>query len=108
MLSPGTLVGPYRVVEHVGAAGAMAEVYRAVNESGRTVAVKLLGPPSKQTRREADVVARLDFPGIVKTFEVTEWQGRLCLVQEWVDGPSLATVLDARGRLSFSETVRLG
>lgn len=108
MLSPGTMVGPYRVAEHVGAEGTMAEVYRAVAASGRTVAVKLLGAPREQARTEARAVAGLHHPGIAGTYEVLEQDGRLCLIQEWVDGPSLATVLDQVGRLDLAETVRLG
>jgi len=102
------MIGRYRVVEHVGAEGTMADVYRAESDSGLTVAVKLLGPPNAQTQREAQVGARLNYPGIVQTYEVLEWEGRLCLIQEWVDGESLATILDSGRRLSVAEAVRLG
>lgn len=108
MLSPGTMVGPYRVVEHVGVEGTMAEVYRAVDQRGRTVAVKLLGPPTEQARREAAVVSRLDYAHIVRTYDILEHNGRICLIQEWVEGESLASALDSAGRLDLAETVRLG
>lgn len=108
MLNAGTRIGPYRVAEHVGAQGTMAEVYRAVDDDGRTVALKLLGTPSRQARREADVVVRLHHPRIVRTYDVIEYGGRYCLVQEWVDGPSLATVLGPGDSLGLARTVRLG
>lgn len=108
MLSPGTMVGPYRVEEHVGVEGTMAEVYRAVDTHDLPVAVKLLGPPNKQARREVAVVERLSSPHIVRTYDVLEHDGRLALVQEWVEGRSLAAVLDSVGRLDVAETVRLG
>jgi hypothetical protein len=108
MLSPGTMVGPYRIEEHVGAEGTMAEVYRAVDYLGQAVAVKLLGPPSGQAQREATVVSSLNSLYIVGTYDVREHEGRLCLIQEWVEGESLAAVLDAAGRLDLTETVKVG
>lgn len=108
MLSPGSLIGPYRVAEHVGAEGATAEVYRAVDESGRTVAVKLLREVSERVRLEANTAASLNHRNIVRTHEVRKWEGRLCLIQEWVEGRSLKAVLDSAGRLDLAETVRVG
>jgi hypothetical protein len=107
MLSRGTRVGAYRVVEHVGEQGTMADVYRAQRDGGREVALKLLREPASQARREADVVVGLHHPGIVRTYEVLEYDDQLCLVQEWVDGSTLDTVL-ARGSLGVDETIRLG
>jgi hypothetical protein len=108
MLSAGTMVGPYRVEEHVGATGTMAEVYRARDEHGRLVALKLLGTSDPQARREVDVVTRLRHPRIVRTYEVIEYDHRFCLVQEWVDGPSLAELLNGEKRLDIVRVVRLG
>lgn len=108
MLSPGTMVGPYRIEEHVGAEGTMAEVYRAVDQAGRTVAVKLLGVAKAQAQREAAAVRLLDSPFIVRTYDVLEKGRQLCLIQEWVDGESLASILGSAGRLSLAETVRVG
>ncbi len=102
------MVGPYRVEEHVGATGTMAEVYRARDERGRLVALKLLGTSDPQARREVDVVTRLHHPRIVRTHEVLEYDHRFCLVQEWVDGPSLGDVLELREHLDLGEAVRLG
>jgi protein kinase-like protein len=108
MLSPGTAVGPYRVVEHVGDTGTQAEVYRAQDDDGREVALKLLGTSDAQARREVDVVRHLNHPRIVQTYKVLEYKHRFCLVQEWVDGPSLATVLGDERRLGLDQVVRVG
>jgi hypothetical protein len=102
------MVGPYRVEERVGAEGTMAEVYRAVDTHNLPVAVKLLGPPSGLARREAAVARGLSSPYIVRTYDVLENDGRLCLIQEWVEGKNLAAVLDSTGRLDLAETLRLG
>ncbi|MBB4910872.1 serine/threonine-protein kinase [Actinophytocola algeriensis] len=108
MLSPGEQVGAYRVVEQVGAAGTTADVYRARNQAGDDVALKLLCEPTSQARREADVVTGLDYPRIVRTYEVLEYDGHLCLVQEWVDGPALEALLAHGLRLGYPETLRIG
>lgn len=108
MLSRGTRIGAYRVVEHVGAQGTMAEVYRATDGLGHDVALKLLGRPTAQARREAAVAVRLADPHIVRTYEALEYDDRLCLVQEWVQGPSLETVLEPDETLGLAETVRVG
>ncbi len=50
-LSPGTRLGPYEVVEAIGAGG-MGEVYRARDTKlGRDVAIKVL-PADFSARRE--------------------------------------------------------
>jgi Protein kinase domain len=108
MLGPGTKVGPFRLVEHVGAEGTMAEVYRAEDDAGQTVALKLIDVHDAQGVREVDAMSRLDHPNIVRTYNVARWEGRFCLVQEWVDGPSLETELATVGRLGLAEVVALG
>ena len=108
-LSLGALIGPYTVLEHVGAEGTTAEVYRARDErNDRVVALKLLAGTSELSRREARAVAALNHPNIVATFDVIEHNGRLCLVQEWIDGGSLAADLELAGQLGVEKTVRLG
>ncbi|MGQ0775231.1 MAG: protein kinase domain-containing protein [Pseudonocardiales bacterium] len=108
-LSLGALIGPYTVIEHVGADGTTAEVYRGRDErNDRVVALKLLAGTSELSRREARAVATLNHPNIVATFDVIEHNGRLCLVQEWIDGGSLAAELEMAGQLDVQKTVRLG
>ncbi len=107
-LSLGTPIGHYTVIEHVGAEGTTAEVYRARDERhDRVVALKLLPGTSELSRREAVAVTALDHPNIVATFDVTEHNGRLCLVQEWIDGGSLADELGPVGQLHVGDTVRV-
>lgn len=108
MLDPGTRIGGYTLVEHVGDEGTMADVYRAVDEAGRTVAMKLLRTASERGRREAALAPQLDHPDIVRTFDVIEWEGRRCLIQEWIEGQSLRTVLDSQRHLDLAETIKMG
>ena len=70
-LFPGTRLGPYEVVEAIGADG-MGEVYRARDTRlGRDVAIKVLPEDFSadaerlaRFRREAQVLASLNHPNI--------------------------------------------
>ncbi len=64
------------------------------------VAVKLLSPALRSEQRarelfvgEAEALARLSHPNIVHFFALTEFEGQLALVMEYVHGRSLSTVI---------------
>jgi eukaryotic-like serine/threonine-protein kinase len=75
--APGAMVGPYRIVELLGAGG-MGQVYRAMDTRlDRTVAIKLLHPkfalrPDARLRfeREARTISTLSHPHICTLFDV--------------------------------------
>jgi serine/threonine protein kinase len=81
-LTPGTRLGPYRVVAHL-AAGGMGDVYRAHDERlDREVALKILPPdvandPERLSRfeREARASAALNHPNIVITYDIGRAEG---------------------------------
>ncbi|HLQ36717.1 MAG TPA: serine/threonine-protein kinase, partial [Planctomycetota bacterium] len=107
-------IGPYRIVEFVGAGG-MGEVYRAEqDEPRRAVALKLLrpGPTTAAVlrwfHREASVLARLRHPGIVQ-IHATGWVdgpsgSEPYLAMEFVDGEPLLQVTE---RLPIEQRVKL-
>lgn len=102
--------GDYQVLEEIGRGG-MGVVYRARQESlGREVAVKILlgGAPARQgrLRQEAEVLARLDHPGIVPVHEVGVTEGQAFFVMKLVEGASLASRRDAF-RADVPRAVRL-
>lgn len=90
-------VDDYRLDREIGRGG-NGTVYAATDlRLGRTVAVKILhadyaGQPTAVARflREAQVLARLDHPGIVKVLGVGCEEGRPWLAMEHVRGLSLA------------------
>ena len=95
----GRTLGNYRLIE-VLAAGGMGVVYRAQQEHPRRpVAVKLIrsGAVSAQLLRrfelEADVLGRLDHPGIAQIFEAstveTDTGPQPFFAMELIDGPPL-------------------
>ncbi|MDQ3733622.1 MAG: serine/threonine protein kinase [Actinomycetota bacterium] len=76
-------------------------------ELDRLVAIKELSPVLLQApgfldrfRAEAQTLALLDDPHVVRIFDYVEEPGRAYLVQEWVDGAPLEAVLAQHGRLT--------
>ncbi|MCX6832060.1 MAG: protein kinase [candidate division Zixibacteria bacterium] len=100
VLSKGTAIGHYRIVEKIGAGG-MGEVYLAEDTKlDRKVAPKFLSPHLCQDSecrarftREAQAAAKLDHPNIVAVHEVSEFQGRPFFSMQHVEGQSLKEVL---------------
>src|ERR1700675_3205498 len=96
-LSPGVRLGPYEILEAIGAGG-MGEVYLAQDTRlGRRVAIKVL--PDKFScdaqrmapfDREGKVLASLNHPNIAAIYGLEESNGVRALVMELVDGPTLA------------------
>jgi eukaryotic-like serine/threonine-protein kinase len=85
-LTPGTRLGPYEIVEPIGAGG-MGMVFRAVDTRlGRSVAVKTSQAPlSPRFTREARAIASLNHPNICTLHDV----GPDYLVMELIEGPTL-------------------
>ncbi|MEE8405486.1 MAG: protein kinase [candidate division Zixibacteria bacterium] len=113
VLSQGTMVEHYRIVEKIGAGG-MGEVFLAEDTKlDRKVALKFLPSHIAQdaevrTRftREAKAVAKLDHPNIVTIHEVSEFNGRPFLAMQYIDGKTLQHYCDD-GSLSISKIVGL-
>src|SRR5512142_3227059 len=95
-VAPGTRLGPYEVVELIGAGG-MGEVYRAKDTRlGRDVAIKVLPEqvshdPAALARfdREARAVAALSHPHIAALHDIGEHDGTHYLVMELLEGENL-------------------
>jgi hypothetical protein len=93
----------YEMLGELGRGG-MGVVYRARQVAlNRVVAVKMilagsLADPADlvRFRREAEVVARLQHPGVVQVFEIGEHQGMPFLVLEYCGGGSLRRLLDGK------------
>jgi serine/threonine protein kinase len=89
------VIGEYRLLESLGAGG-MGEVYRAVHSRiGRVVAIKILSrvePGLRLAERfvnEARIQAGLHHPHIAELYDFVEFEGRPCIIMEYVDGISL-------------------
>jgi serine/threonine-protein kinase len=105
----------YEVVEKVGTGG-MADVYRAMDHRlNRYVAVKILkNEYSEDTkfvtkfRQEAQAVACLSHPNVVAVYDVGEEQGMHFIVMEFVEGITLKSYIEKKGKLSVREAVGIG
>ncbi len=102
----------YRLQERLGRGG-MGEVWRGWDQVlDRPVAVKLLPRPDHRAsleglRREARAAARLNHPRVVAVYDLEDRGEQPCMVMEYVQGQSLAELLESRGALSPDHAVRL-
>ncbi|MFD9549553.1 serine/threonine-protein kinase [Nocardia salmonicida] len=99
-LSPGTVVGGYRIIRKLGAGG-MGSVFLAEHPSlPRTDALKILSTdlsrdPEFRARfqREANLAAGLDHPNIVSVYNRGEESGQLWIAMQYVEGTDAAAEL---------------
>jgi serine/threonine-protein kinase len=108
----GFKLGPYRILNQIGAGG-MGQVFLAEHAAmRRRVALKVLPPrrafdPTNVDRfyREARAAAALDHPNIVHAYDVACDKGTHFLVLEYNDGETLDRMLAVSGRLPVGEAV---
>ena len=113
-ISVGTSIGPYRLLEKLGAGG-MGVVYLAEDSRlGRKVALKTLSPTSLESvnarprlLREARAAAALNHPNIASIYDVIEVDDRVHIVMEYVAGESLSACL-RRGPVPAEQALEIG
>jgi Tol biopolymer transport system component len=106
-------LGPYEILQPIGA-GSMGQVYKARDTRlNRTVAIKVL-PPEFASRqdwkqrfgREAQTIASLNHPHICTLHDVGQQDGIDYLVMEFLEGQTLAERLE-RGALPLDEALKI-
>jgi len=114
-IGQGTRIkGRYRVVRLLGEGG-MGVVYKALDESlNRVVAVKRLRsateagrPAVERFHREAEAVASLEHPNIVRIYDLDDDGHGPFIVAEFVDGPTLSEYILLHGGLTEQEALDL-
>jgi len=111
-LRTGDVVGRYRVDDFV-AEGGMGQVFRAWDTTlERRVALKVIrvdhaGEKAALVRfqREAQILAKLDHPGICHVYDWLDHSGTLVMAMEWVDGEPLSRLIE-RGPLPVPQVLR--
>src|SRR5947199_7339668 len=102
----GQCLGGYELVEEIGR-GSMGMVYRGRQIAlGREVAIKVLSRALARDAsyvarfiREAQIMSGLNHPHIVQIFDAGQQNGLLYFVMEYVQGPTLASLLHLDGSI---------
>ena len=96
-LPEGTEIGSYRILRELGRGG-MGVVYQALDNLGRSVAIKTLPPVLAADRRlrerlerEARAAATIKHTGVATVYVFGEIDGHLVIVSEYVPGKTLRT-----------------
>ncbi|HET7711821.1 MAG TPA: protein kinase [Thermoanaerobaculia bacterium] len=103
MLLPGSQVGPYEIIELLGAGG-MGEVFRARDgRIGREIAIKMIRPgfaaDAERVRRfeqEARAAGVLNHPNLLTVFEFGTHEGVPYLATELLQGMTLRELLGGK------------
>ena len=110
----GKELGGCRLVRRLGA-GAIGVVYQAEQISiGRQVAIKMLsskaaGDPKvvQRFQRESKLCAQMQHPNVVSVYDCGFERGVHYLVMEYVEGQTLAGMLDEADRIPWAKSARL-
>ncbi len=105
-----TKLGKYRIISWLGGGG-FGDVYLAEDTLlGKRFALKVSRVREKELRflkREAQLLASLDHPNIVRFYNLDLIDGKLVLVMEYVEGESLRAFLEKKGRMELGELAEI-
>jgi eukaryotic-like serine/threonine-protein kinase len=109
----GEQIGHYQITAMIGSGG-IGVVYRAEDlRLNRAVAIKFLNAGAApedswdRIRREARAASTLNHPGVCTVYDVGEHNGAPYLVMEFVEGPTLAAIIQ-QGPLKLDDVLRIG
>ncbi|HYV03131.1 MAG TPA: serine/threonine-protein kinase, partial [Blastocatellia bacterium] len=108
-IDPGTNIGPYMVLESLGAGG-MGEVYLARDTRlGRKIALKFLSAEYtkdedrvRRFQQEARAASALNHPNLITIFDIGEVDSVHFISTEFIEGDTLRKLVSSR-RLSNAE-----
>jgi serine/threonine-protein kinase len=98
------------------ARGPLGVVFRGEDASdGRSVAMRMLEPSLLASPQvvsavaaELKAVSQVSHPNLVKVIALMEWQGRRCVVTEYVAGRNFKDALESGRRMAFQQVHALG
>jgi serine/threonine protein kinase len=110
----GIQFGPYLLCQRLGLGG-MASVWKASDETGRTLVVKRILPQLAEDPEfvemfvsEARLSARMRHPNIVRIFEHGDYEGERFLAMEYLHGRDLGSVMQLVVAKEVTPTPALG
>src|SRR5579871_2776633 len=112
--APTRVGGRYEILGLLGVGG-MGSVYRARDrELDETVALKMLRRDLvelpgmlERFRREVKLARRVTHRNVARTFDIGEHEGEKYLTMEYVEGESLAALIERHGMLPVSKIVEV-
>lgn len=113
IIRPGVFISDrYEIIDKVGSGG-MADVYKAkCHRLNRFVAMKILKAEFsddkkfvEKFRAEAQSAAGLSHPNVVNVYDVGEENGMYYIVMELVEGITLKSFIERKGKLEVKEAV---
>ncbi len=110
----GKVIDNYHLQSILGRGG-MGIVYKAEDTTlEKIVALKMIDPKLSENetflrrfRTEAKALAKLHDPNIVSVFALRDTEYGLCLIMEYVEGTTLAELMETSGTIHYSEVVPL-
>lgn len=106
----GFQLGKYRLLDEIGSGG-MSRVYLAEHVlMRRRVAIKVL-PPARvddssylaRFRREAEAIAQLDHPNIVRAFDIDQEGNTHYFVMEYIEGKDFLQLVKQEGPVEYRQ-----
>lgn len=113
IIRPGVFISDrYEIIDKVGSGG-MADVYKAkCHRLNRFVAMKILKAEFsddkkfvEKFRAEAQSAAGLSHPNVVNVYDVGDENGMYYIVMELVEGITLKSFIERKGKLEIKEAV---
>ncbi|MHC4622238.1 MAG: protein kinase domain-containing protein, partial [Planctomycetota bacterium] len=101
---PFEKLGHYRIIERIGHGG-MGDVYKGYEQAlDRFVAIRQ-EDFVKRFHAEAAAIAKLDHPNVVRIYYTGQDEGHHFFAMQYVDGQTLADLLEHRKKLTPSEAL---
>jgi serine/threonine protein kinase/Tfp pilus assembly protein PilF len=102
----GKTISNYRVLDKIGSGG-MGEVYKALDTKLKRpivlkfLPVELTSNPEFRERfeREAQAAAALNHPNIITIYEINQFEGRLYIAMEFIEGETLKDITIRNSKL---------
>jgi len=107
-------IGRYRIEARISIGSIATSYVGVIPGSRRKYLIKVLHPYLLQDERlrerflrEARVLQELKHPGVVRVIEYGEEDGKIFIVQEYLEGRNLREILDEKGPLDFGEVRKI-
>ncbi len=108
---PGDKIGKYVVLSELGT-GSLSTIYLAEQQfTHRKVALKFFETRDEEfltaAHREAELLASMEHPYIVRMYDADEYDGWFYLIVEFIEGKSIGDMIEARDSVPLEVALKL-